>query len=100
MQRLGLLADRNQRPAVDMILLPLDPAGQEHHRGGNDKNDKDEESPGQLAHRPSRLALFSCKSRRLTLSGATPTLSLIHISEPTRLLSISYAVFCLKKKKK
>src|SRR5678816_2154860 len=25
--------------------------------------------------------------------------SLIHISEPTRLLSISYAVFCLKKKK-
>eukprot|EP00658_Telonema_sp_P-2_P063105 TRINITY_DN51804_c0_g1_i1.p1 TRINITY_DN51804_c0_g1~~TRINITY_DN51804_c0_g1_i1.p1 ORF type:complete len:258 (-),score=55.37 TRINITY_DN51804_c0_g1_i1:67-840(-) len=27
-------------------------------------------------------------------------LSLIHISEPTRLLSISYAVFCLKKKTK
>src|SRR5678816_4700743 len=26
-------------------------------------------------------------------------LSLIHISEPTRLLSISYAVFCLTKKK-
>eukprot|EP00658_Telonema_sp_P-2_P040892 TRINITY_DN29244_c0_g1_i2.p1 TRINITY_DN29244_c0_g1~~TRINITY_DN29244_c0_g1_i2.p1 ORF type:complete len:205 (+),score=14.01 TRINITY_DN29244_c0_g1_i2:369-983(+) len=40
-------------------------------------------------------------------SSTTPTtttspvcvLSLIHISEPTRLLSISYAVFCLKKKK-
>src|SRR5674536_56054 len=32
--------------------------------------------------------------------GTTPYLSLIHISEPTRLLSISYAVFCLKKKKK
>src|SRR5678815_5023054 len=30
----------------------------------------------------------------------TWNLSLIHISEPTRLLSISYAVFCLKKKKK
>src|SRR5678816_1002215 len=30
---------------------------------------------------------------------ATYHLSLIHISEPTRLLSISYAVFCLKKKK-
>ena len=27
-------------------------------------------------------------------------LSLIHISEPTRLLSISYADLCLKKKKK
>eukprot|EP00658_Telonema_sp_P-2_P033061 TRINITY_DN24343_c0_g1_i1.p1 TRINITY_DN24343_c0_g1~~TRINITY_DN24343_c0_g1_i1.p1 ORF type:complete len:460 (+),score=123.93 TRINITY_DN24343_c0_g1_i1:101-1480(+) len=34
--------------------------------------------------------------RSLTRSA----LSLIHISEPTRLLSISYAVFCLKKKKK
>src|SRR5678816_141751 len=32
--------------------------------------------------------------------GPTWELSLIHISEPTRLLSISYAVFCLKKKKK
>src|SRR5678815_1052804 len=30
---------------------------------------------------------------------AMQCLSLIHISEPTRLLSISYAVFCLKKKK-
>src|SRR5450756_1223086 len=29
-----------------------------------------------------------------------PALSLIHISEPTRLGMISYAVFCLKKKKK
>eukprot|EP00658_Telonema_sp_P-2_P029442 TRINITY_DN2239_c0_g1_i2.p1 TRINITY_DN2239_c0_g1~~TRINITY_DN2239_c0_g1_i2.p1 ORF type:complete len:211 (+),score=46.08 TRINITY_DN2239_c0_g1_i2:222-854(+) len=33
-------------------------------------------------------------------NGAVMYLSLIHISEPTRLLSISYAVFCLKKKKK
>eukprot|EP00658_Telonema_sp_P-2_P051955 TRINITY_DN40076_c0_g1_i1.p1 TRINITY_DN40076_c0_g1~~TRINITY_DN40076_c0_g1_i1.p1 ORF type:complete len:104 (-),score=25.56 TRINITY_DN40076_c0_g1_i1:58-369(-) len=33
-------------------------------------------------------------------NGFTGNLSLIHISEPTRLLSISYAVFCLKKKKK
>src|SRR5678815_6179033 len=32
--------------------------------------------------------------------GAPLELSLIHISEPTRLLSISYAVFCLKKKKR
>src|SRR5678815_2560040 len=30
--------------------------------------------------------------------GRVYHLSLIHISEPTRLLSISYAVFCLKKK--
>eukprot|EP00658_Telonema_sp_P-2_P033734 TRINITY_DN24704_c0_g1_i1.p1 TRINITY_DN24704_c0_g1~~TRINITY_DN24704_c0_g1_i1.p1 ORF type:complete len:158 (-),score=6.33 TRINITY_DN24704_c0_g1_i1:45-518(-) len=33
-------------------------------------------------------------------AGTTLVLSLIHISEPTRLLSISYAVFCLKKKKR
>src|SRR5678816_816853 len=32
-------------------------------------------------------------------AGEYLNLSLIHISEPTRLLSISYAVFCLKKKK-
>src|SRR5665648_1245920 len=31
---------------------------------------------------------------------AVEELSLIHISEPTRLGMISYAVFCLKKKKK
>src|SRR5450756_2740691 len=31
--------------------------------------------------------------------GALQGLSLIHISEPTRLGMISYAVFCLKKKK-
>src|SRR5678816_4016176 len=32
---------------------------------------------------------------RYTEHGTVPGLSLIHISEPTRLLSISYAVFCL-----
>ena len=31
--------------------------------------------------------------------GTFLVLSLIHISEPTRLALISYAVFCLKKKK-
>src|SRR5665648_595682 len=35
-----------------------------------------------------------------TLKWAGYLLSLIHISEPTRLGMISYAVFCLKKKKK
>src|SRR5450756_2632144 len=37
---------------------------------------------------------------RLTPAGTPQELSLIHISEPTRLGMISYAVFCLKKKKK
>src|SRR5450756_3024828 len=35
-----------------------------------------------------------------TSSCKVPHLSLIHISEPTRLGMTSYAVFCLKKKKK
>src|SRR5674536_380401 len=39
---------------------------------------------------------FFCWRRRQLRRGK---LSLIHISEPTRLLSSSYAVFCLKKKK-
>src|SRR5678815_4975303 len=38
---------------------------------------------------PKRFAVFDLQVHYL---------SLIHISEPTRLLSISYAVFCLKKK--
>src|SRR5674536_394497 len=49
------------------------------------------------------------RRRRAVRGGAWPhppgtpdahDLSLIHISEPTRLLSISYAVFRLKKKKR
>ena len=47
-----------------------------------------------------RYAESSGKEANLTYPHAWRYLSLIHISEPTRLLSISYAVFCLKKKKK
>src|SRR5450756_600925 len=36
----------------------------------------------------------------VTVDAPSEKLSLIHISEPTRLGMISYAVFCLKKKKK
>eukprot|EP00658_Telonema_sp_P-2_P031693 TRINITY_DN23661_c0_g1_i2.p1 TRINITY_DN23661_c0_g1~~TRINITY_DN23661_c0_g1_i2.p1 ORF type:complete len:243 (-),score=67.15 TRINITY_DN23661_c0_g1_i2:65-793(-) len=41
----------------------------------------------------------AAKAAAKMLTPAEMALSLIHISEPTRLLSISYAVFCLKKKK-
>src|SRR5678816_3296809 len=43
-----------------------------------------------VARDPARVA--ACPP----LQAHCRTLSLIHISEPTRLLSISYAVFCLK----
>src|SRR5678815_1774518 len=49
---------------------------------------------------PSELGQAESKGWRTSDPRAVSTLSLIHISEPTRLLSISYAVFCLKKKKK
>ena len=43
---------------------------------------------------------YTCRVRAyLTVNGSTIYLSLIHISEPTRQAEISYAVFCLKKKK-
>eukprot|EP00658_Telonema_sp_P-2_P059339 TRINITY_DN48193_c0_g1_i2.p1 TRINITY_DN48193_c0_g1~~TRINITY_DN48193_c0_g1_i2.p1 ORF type:complete len:141 (+),score=34.07 TRINITY_DN48193_c0_g1_i2:92-514(+) len=42
---------------------------------------------------------FPVKDLGKQLKPLIEELSLIHISEPTRLLSISYAVFCLKKKK-
>src|SRR5450756_1441590 len=42
--------------------------------------------------------LFSLKQQILEFDRMIMALSLIHISEPTRLGMISYAVFCLKKK--
>ena len=45
-----------------------------------------------------RLILWSLLVA-LTTVGWSSLLSLIHISEPTRPLYISYAVFCLKKKR-
>ena len=37
------------------------------------------------------------KGTKNLTQGPILKMTLIHISEPTRLLSISYAVFCLKK---
>src|SRR5450756_2981103 len=46
----------------------------------------------------SKFGIIGATALSLTLAVAGPALSLIHISEPTRLGMISYAVFCLKKK--
>src|SRR5678815_3058197 len=48
------------------------------------------------AHKPTERGRNSTSNTKRPVPPQT--LSLIHISEPTRLLSISYAVFCLKKK--
>ena len=52
-----------------------------------------------------KYSIEECKERDATFAAPLKArvrlhVYLIHISEPTRLLSISYAVFCLKKKKK
>eukprot|EP00658_Telonema_sp_P-2_P043843 TRINITY_DN31723_c0_g1_i2.p1 TRINITY_DN31723_c0_g1~~TRINITY_DN31723_c0_g1_i2.p1 ORF type:complete len:222 (-),score=67.80 TRINITY_DN31723_c0_g1_i2:36-701(-) len=63
-------------------------------------------SQGEIAKRMDLDSKLSAKKWQiqecvaLVPQCAEGELSLIHISEPTRLLSISYAVFCLKKKKK
>src|SRR5680860_1780573 len=56
------------------------------------------------AERSTKLAIY-CMSGNMSATAAETLaamgyLSLIHISEPTRRTPISYAVFCLKKKKK
>src|SRR5665647_3845656 len=58
--------------------------------------------PTPTADRDRTVSRRSEPSSRTTLIGEQPNpwdLSLIHISEPTRRTPISYAVFCLKKKK-
>ena len=47
----------------------------------------------------SRIFTTSIYERMVAGNEDIDALSLIHISEPTRLRCISYAVFCLKKKK-
>src|SRR5665647_3361555 len=53
--------------------------------------------PGNINFDP---ALFAGAVPDILLQQQVYELSLIHISEPTRRTPISYAVFCLKKKKK
>src|SRR5450756_2680663 len=50
-------------------------------------------------NREQRLGSYELFQRSGPMEHAVWDLSLIHISEPTRLGMISYAVFCLKKKK-
>src|SRR5665648_159416 len=52
-----------------------------------------------MLFKPGDQVLFACTSNftgGFTINGTGSDLSLIHISEPTRLGMISYAVFCLK----
>src|SRR5660397_265345 len=85
---------RGQWPAV---CAPASPSSQEHQRGQHPHTPSSQNQYAQGSRTPSQPSPSchpepSCRRQ--------PHLSLIHISEPTRLRRISYAVFCLKKKKK
>ena len=57
-------------------------------------------TPGGLRLASRAVEMLGLQDRtRHEVTAAATSLSLIHISEPTRLRRISYAVFCLKKKK-
>src|SRR5450756_748689 len=54
--------------------------------------------PGSLVGELALLTDTVCAATAIAKGPTVVILSLIHISEPTRLGMISYAVFCLKKK--
>ena len=67
----------------------------ENLEDGTMSKDGDSEIPDSTTL--TSAALLDVDGESVDYSYNVYELSLIHISEPTRLLSISYAVFCLKK---
>src|SRR5659263_440433 len=59
----------------------------------------DDQFLAAIAALPDSARFFKLAPPFASSTGTSALLSLIHISEPTRLGMISYAVFCLKKKK-
>src|SRR5450759_5588909 len=96
---------RSRRPqlTVDQQALFADDGGRVggDRVGGAHRASCPVPTPKMSSQRSSvRVAMGSVTPRVPATSRAARRLSLIHISEPTRLGMISYAVFCLKKKKK
>eukprot|EP00658_Telonema_sp_P-2_P073290 TRINITY_DN62347_c0_g1_i1.p1 TRINITY_DN62347_c0_g1~~TRINITY_DN62347_c0_g1_i1.p1 ORF type:complete len:408 (-),score=76.09 TRINITY_DN62347_c0_g1_i1:87-1310(-) len=94
------------RPSLSSVLPSLGDALliQDSHK--RSKGDRNVQKIKKLIQRNSTLGTLDGRyvAAYALLAGGGGSrsdgiLSLIHISEPTRLLSISYAVFCLKKKK-
>eukprot|EP00658_Telonema_sp_P-2_P063216 TRINITY_DN51934_c0_g1_i1.p1 TRINITY_DN51934_c0_g1~~TRINITY_DN51934_c0_g1_i1.p1 ORF type:complete len:134 (-),score=42.42 TRINITY_DN51934_c0_g1_i1:37-438(-) len=88
----------NIKPAIDNKAPPVYP-----HLYQKLKKAQLEEERCAAIERDNRTLVnrMSRIMKRTGIDNGKPhELSLIHISEPTRLLSISYAVFCLKKKNK
>src|SRR5678815_5791663 len=78
-----------RRARVPVIILNLSPSAAIDYDWFNGLGDRTKMTGEWLAY---------CQACPVPEIANVFNLSLIHISEPTRLLSISYAVFCLKKK--
>src|SRR5678815_4587042 len=91
----AMLVEMRRRVVLALILCaPLAPKIGTAQTSGHDDGTEEGEPV------PSASASASVPLHPVVAPHAVvQKLSLIHISEPTRLLSISYAVFCLKKKK-
>src|SRR5660397_271269 len=83
-------------------LLPSPfPSGPRPHGGGATEPELTRYNTHlSLCLLPRITACLICRNNWRSVELLNMILSLIHISEPTRLRRISYAVFCLKKKKK
>src|SRR5678816_4561484 len=93
-----LIADNTSvTPARKDLSVAFELFGREYWEGVQANQQAALQPRGQALYRPLTLFLWALIVNVNGLSSTWP-LSLIHISEPTRLLSISYAVFCLKKK--
>eukprot|EP00658_Telonema_sp_P-2_P058207 TRINITY_DN46653_c0_g1_i1.p1 TRINITY_DN46653_c0_g1~~TRINITY_DN46653_c0_g1_i1.p1 ORF type:complete len:226 (-),score=66.01 TRINITY_DN46653_c0_g1_i1:73-750(-) len=102
-------AVKNNWPPADVVLkaykeeikLPKGPGGGQVFAPGGEVIGTTTTLPPVDPKAPTSTTLppVTVKNDIANNDGAAHSLSLIHISEPTRLLSISYAVFCLKKKK-
>src|SRR5678815_2472937 len=90
-EALGRFADNALYPAVDPVTSRLQQLSDLAMGQAEDLVHADVQRGMQVSALRIGLSLLAL------LVAALLGLSLIHISEPTRLLSISYAVFCLKK---
>src|SRR5664279_6419321 len=78
------------------LSISSTPASRTHHR----RSDAPRWGPVSLWSAPVPPCAFRPIAQEDNRNAHAQFLSLIHISEPTRRTPISYAVFCLKKKKK
>src|SRR5665647_3840566 len=86
-----LTAQTTPAPDLTRRVTPQNPRSQHYHH---------DFAEALTCHRRRGREAMNAAGILPAFTGIAVHLSLIHISEPTRRTPISYAVFCLKKKKK